>query len=499
MEQHKFLWIAIVMVIVTIMINVDFTAVNLSIATISHLMHSRLAEVQWILSGYMGAWAAGVVLGGKLSDTYGSKKIFLIGVALFTLASALAGLSIAVWFLILSRCIQGFGAALFVPSAYGLIFTNVDSAKQGQMLGLLGGAVGFGLAVGPTVGGIILHLLSWRWIFFINVPFGIIALMLISSKATQPKLEQAGKINWFAAVCLIGIIFLGLFDIQSVNQHQEFEIRYWLSVIICLSSLFIYVLWQWNSASPFMQFRLFLKREFSVSVFLYIIFQLCFAGVLFVMALYMQNVMGLTGLEAGYAFLAVTIMFGLLSPLSGRLMKKISLRRLLTIGMVALCISCFGLGILTRSDEWVILLIMFLIFGFGLGMTFPALNTSMMNSLTQQDIGVGSGIFTMSGALANSISVNVSALLLSLFSIEKLHLIISEKFSALSESRISNLKEALLYGHYKKYIITHNQSSFLTMLHTSFVFASRNMMLIYFGFAVVGLLGAVFLLKKVEA
>lgn len=490
MSQRNFYWIGLALSLITVMINVDFTAVNLALPIISHQLNVNLSVIQWMLSGYMGAWAAIVVLGGKLADIFGAKKIFLIGVALFTISSILVAATNFTLIIILARILQGIGAALFAPACYGIVFTNIPQEKQGQMLGLVGGAVGIGLALGPTLAGIILHLLDWKWIFYINVPIGLLVFGIIARYTNTIVNPNAGSVNLFGAIYLMGLVYLILIAINLFDKQNY-------GGGISLSLLFIiltvgFIVTQLKSKTPFLELSIFRNKTFSLSVLIYIVFQLLFAGVIFTVGLYLQNILSFSSLKAGYIFLTITLVFGLLSFISGKFLRQANLSHFMLVGIGAILITCVSFIFFSAEINFPFIIVSLVLFGIGLGIIFPAVNTQMMQSLSSSDIGVGAGVFTMFGALANAISVSISSLLLTKVSIASLINRVNNKMMILTQGQMSDLKKLLEHGHYSSIAKT-NYNNFISLMNVSYMEAINHLFVLFAFFGFLGLVFIVFL------
>ncbi len=332
-QTHKW-WILFVISIITVMVNMDYTVVNLALITISKDIHSPLREIQWVLSGFALAWAAFVLPSGRLADVLGRSYLFLIGVAFFTLASVLAGLANTGWLLTIARTLQGTGGALLAPSAMGIIFSSFPPKQQGIAVGILGTAIGLGLGIGPSFGSLILHLLSWRWIFFINLPLGlfvfVISLLLIPKEDTRTK----ESIDYLGILTLSVGLFGIMFAINEVHEWEETKIHFVIILIGSLLLLSLFLGLQIRKKNPLIRGNLFLNRVFLACNCISLVYQYSFSLVLIVTGLYLQNVLGYSTIQTGFLFLFMTLIFGLLAPFGGKIVSVMDSRIPIAAGMI---------------------------------------------------------------------------------------------------------------------------------------------------------------------
>jgi len=415
-KQHaQAWWILAAVALVLFMVNIDFTAVNVALLTMAQDLHAGLSTIQWTISGYVLCMAMFVVPAGRCADMFGRRRLFIIGLIIFTAASLLTGFADQVWLAIVGRILQGFGAALFVPCLYALVFLSFPRERYGFAIGLVGVAVGLGLALGPTIGGLVLNVLSWRWLFFINLPFAALVLfVLMKVTVSEPDLSNQ-KINYPAVALLALAIFSFMFAFQQVHLWGFDSWHFWqyiiASTIIC--GAFVWV--QAKTKLSLVPLQLLKNRPFVGCILTTCLQQFAFASSVILISLYLQIAMGYSVMATGIIFLAMTLVFGLLSPLGGHLADRVDIRLPIITGFVLLFIafgvfSLFGAGM----HLWQII-VNLLIVGLGLGLSFSALNTAILTSVSAEEVSVASGVFAMFALLGNTLGVILNASLLLLF------------------------------------------------------------------------------------
>lgn len=403
------------------LMNIDYTAINLALIPIAEETKGELNVLQWLLSGYVLIWAALVVPAGRFADIYGKKFSLNLGVAIFILGSLITGLGHNVPILIAGRLIQGFGAAIFSSPAYSLIFSSVPSNKQGMAMGFMGGAAGLGLAIGPTVAGWIIREIGWRWLFYVNIPLGLLVILVLLIYATPEKKQvDASKIDWPSVIFLtfgLGSLIFALNQIEIWGIGDPTLLVFGIGGL-CLLSLFRYR--DRQQTFQVLPRAILQNTPFMSMVSTCFIVAYCFSLVLVMMGLYLQNTLRLSSSETGIYFLAMTIAVGVLSPIGGKLADRMDIRIPIIAGLSLIFFALLILSCLDASSSIVMVCGGLLLAGLGLGIGFPSMNTGMFRTLDTSEINTGSAIFTMSMTLGNAISVIASTSFLVIFGRPKL-------------------------------------------------------------------------------
>lgn len=421
-------WIMIFAIgVLVFLMNIDYTAVNLALVPIAEETNGDLNMLQWLLSGYILIWAALVVPAGRFADIYGKTFSINLGVVIFMIGSLLTAMGHEVWLLIVGRLVQGLGAAIFAAPAYSMIFASVPTSKQGMAMGFMGGSAGLGLATGPTISGWIINEIGWRWLFYVNIPIGIlvIAILLIFAKKEE-KQTNPPTIDWVNVIALTCGLGAVVFAINQIEVWGILDLKLWFIGLSGFACLVFFRRRDKKQKFQILPSTLLSNKPFLSAVATCFIVAYGFSLVFVMMSLYMQNTLKLSSEMTGYYFLAMTIPLGILSPIGGKLADKINTKIPILTGLCLTIVSYSIFSLLTAQSTNYIVWLGLLFAGLGLGIGFPAMNTAMFRSLEPSEINTGSAIFTMGMTLGNAVSVVVSTSLLVLFGRLRLVDLISE-------------------------------------------------------------------------
>ena len=495
------IWILLFSVLLLVfMINMDYTAVNLALETMSKEFNADVPTIQWMMSGYVLAWSAFVIAAGRIADLYGRRRMLLLGTGLFVLASIFTGMSYSATTAIVGRALQGLGGALFTPSLYAAIYSNFPKDKRGFAIGLLGGMAGLGQAVGPSLGGMFIHWISWRWIFFINIPLGLVAISIFL--VTLDKEDSTDSLVDFdrLGVLLSGLSLVSFMFALSKGPEWGFAspkiiTGFSVSVLAALS----FILQQRFVQNPLIPKGFFRNQVFLLCCLLYIVFAYGFVCSMFGVGLYLQNTLGYSAFDAGLIFLSFTLMFGFLSAFGGKLADIFPDRHIVVVGLVLMFISmCLGTFLNAHTSLFQVCATLFMM-GLSLGLTFPVLNTLMMSALPEHDLSLGSAVFTMLGLTGNSVGVVLNAIMLVLFGrYYLLHRVSLEQLN-LTETQTNTLMHTIASAHYDDRALAIfekvDHKILLDYLHQAFVYGLAHVMITATGVVAVGLIIATRLYK----
>lgn len=400
-------WILLIAVGVLIfLINIDYTAVNLTLVPISEEINADLSSLQWLLSAYVLVWAAFVIPAGRIADFYGKRNTLIAGLLLFMLGSGFTGLGHSLEALILGRVLQGLGAAVFSAPIWALIFTTTAPEKQGLAMGVVLSFAGLGLATGPTLAGIIIEEANWRWIFYINIPLGFIVigiLMLYAIKEVLPEIKQ--KIDFMGTLLLASGLCLSVYAINQIDIWGFESPQLW--GLIALGALFLglYVLRDKRQKVRMVPPYLFRNRAYMGATVGEFFMAMNFSMVLVLMGLYLQNTLHYSSYETGLIFISMTISMGLLSPIGGKIIDAFGIKGPMIAGTLFTAAG-MGLMVFLKTDSSLLHVIsaLFLV-GTGLGAYFTACNIAMMRAVPQEDLNVASGVYMMFMMIGNTLSV----------------------------------------------------------------------------------------------
>ena len=385
----------------------DGTVVGIALPTIGRDFDTGLSALQWTVTVYVLTLSALILIGGSLGDRYGRRRIFVTGVVWFAVASLLCGVAPNVGVLIVARALQGIGGALLTPGSLAIIQSTFREEDRAQAIGLWSGLSGVALAVGPFVGGYLIEVASWRWIFLLNLPLVAAVVWIAQAKVPESKdpgvegrLDVAGAV--LASVGLAALVY-GLI---------EGPVRGWTSaaVLACLAGGVIVLagfgLLERRLAHPMLPLSIFSSRQFSGANAVTFVVYGALGAALFLIPIQLQQVLDYSPLEAGVALLPVTLMLLLLSPRAGRLSQQIGPRLPMTAGPI---IAGLGLALLWRVQAgepyWSSFLPAILVFSFGLSLTVAPLTATVLAAAPIEKVGVASAVNNAVARAAGLIAV----------------------------------------------------------------------------------------------
>src|SRR3954454_256944 len=387
-------WTLVLVSIATFMLLLDVTIVNVALPDIQRELNASLSSLQWVVDAYSLMLAAFLLTAGSLGDRLGRRRVFTIGFGVFTLASFLCGISGPPPLLNLSRGLQGIGGAGMFATSLALIGQEFQGKDRATAFGVWGANVGGAAGVGPLVGGVITESLGWEWIFFVNVPIGIAAMVLTERKIANVFAERPEPIDFPGLVTFSAALFLLIFGLIRGNPEG------WGSPLIlaCLvgaaALLSAFIAIELRSKYPMLDLSLFRKSAFNgVSAVAFGLSAGMFAMFLY-LTIYMQGVLDFSPLEAGLRFLPLTVLGFVVAPISGALSNKIPIRILLGVGLATVGVGLLLMHGVSPTSGWTTLLGGFLVAGVGIGITNPGIGQAAIAVVPVEKSGMGSGINT---------------------------------------------------------------------------------------------------------
>ncbi|HEX7355964.1 MAG TPA: DHA2 family efflux MFS transporter permease subunit [Mycobacteriales bacterium] len=375
------------------MILVDSTIVSVATPAIMKSLDAGVNEVVWVTSAYLLAYAVPLLITGRLGDRFGPKNVYLAGLTVFTLSSLWCGLTHDIHQLITARVVQGLGAALLTPQTMSVITRIFPATKRGQAMGMWGAVAGVATLVGPVLGGALVDGLGWEWIFFINVPVGVVGFALaVRLVPTLPR--HSHSFDWFGVLLSAVAMFLLVFAIQE-GQDQHWDATIWTMIAVGAAVLVAFVLWQRrNRREPLVPLDLFRDRNFSLSNIAITTVGFAIIAMAFPIMLYAQDVRGLSPLRAALLLVPIAVLSGILAPYVGRAADRVHPRYLAGIGLLLFPAGLVWLAAVMRPGAaiWQLELPIALL-GVGSGFVWSPLSTTATRNLPMSQAGAGSGIY----------------------------------------------------------------------------------------------------------
>ncbi len=388
------------------MIMLDNTVVNVAVPSIQRDLGVGLSELQWIVTGYALSFAALMMSGGKLADLFGRRRIFVIGIVIFTVSSLFCGLADSGESLIGWRIVQGVGAALMNPATLAIISATFPPRQRGMAIGIWAGVAALALAIGPLVGGLLTEHLSWSWVFLVNVPVGVLGvaasyLLIDESRDTseEQRLDLAGLVT--SGLGLFALTY-GLIEANTYGWSSGRIVGSFVAAGVLLGS---FVALELRQRVPMLDLTLFKNGTFAGANVVILMVGLAMFGVFFFVSLYMQNILGFSAVQAGAAFLPMTVLIILVAPIAGKLSDRIGSRWLMTGGMTLIGIQLLYYSTLGTNANFWDLLPALLIGGVGMSLTMTPSAAAIIGSVPVDKSGVGSAVMNSMRQVGGSIGV----------------------------------------------------------------------------------------------
>jgi EmrB/QacA subfamily drug resistance transporter len=405
--EHNRKWLTLAAVAFGLfMIMLDNTVVNVALPSIASDLGVGLSELQWIVTGYALAFAAFMLTGGKLADLLGRRLIFVVGLSVFTLSSLACGLASSGDVLIAARIVQGVGAALMNPATLSIIAATFPPEQRGMAIGIWAGVSALALAIGPLIGGLITEHLTWSWIFFVNVPIGILAIAASFAFITESKDRSHEQRLDLPGLVSSGIgLFALTYGLIEANTYGWTSPRIIASFVVAVVSLVAFVLLERHQRIPMLDLTLFRSGTYTGANLVILLVALAMFGVFFFVSLYMQNILGYSPVQAGAAFLPMTVMVIVLAPIAGRTSDRIGSRWLMTVGMTLVALQLLYFSRLGLDADFWDLLPAFVVGGVGMALTMTPSAAAAVRAVPVDKSGVGSAVLNASRQVGGSVGV----------------------------------------------------------------------------------------------
>jgi EmrB/QacA subfamily drug resistance transporter len=414
-EDHKW-WTLTAVCVATFMLLIDITIVNVALPDIAKALHSSFTDLQWVIDAYALSLAALLLTWGSTSDRVGRRYIFVVGLAIFSIASLGCALSTSPTMLNLARGVQGVGGAAMFATSLALLASAFHGKERGTAVGIWGATIGAAVAIGPLAGGLLTETIGWESIFYVNVPIGIAAIYISLTKVAESKDPNAGPNDWLGLVSFSGGLFLLIFALVRGNAEG------WTSPLIvsfligAVVLLVLFVVVEARIEHPMFDLTLFRKPTFGGACIAAFALSASMFSMFLYLTLYIQNALGYSPLQAGVRFLPLSLLSFLVAPIAGRLSSVVPIRALIGGGLFLVTIALLLMRGLTPSSDWTALLAGMIVAGVGAGLVnIPLASTAVavveparagmasgVNSTFRQ-VGVATGIAVLGAIFSHSV------------------------------------------------------------------------------------------------
>jgi EmrB/QacA subfamily drug resistance transporter len=397
-EESRTKWLTLgAMCFALFMMMLDNTVVNVALPTIQQKFSATTSALEWIVNGYTLSLAVLMVTMGKLGDIFGRKRLFLIGLTVFTAASFACGIAPNLGALIFFRVLQGIGGSIMMPGTLSIITATFQGKERAQAIGIWAGISGLALAAGPIVGGALVQYVNWQAIFFVNIPIGIVAF-LVGTRVVRESYDTtaARSVDYLGVATLTPSIFaltLALIEGQGWGWASGRVLGLFAAAAVFLIA---FIVAENRQANPMVHFPMFRSPAFLAANVITFVLSFGMFGTIFFLTLYMQNVLGYSAIQSGLRTLPMTALIIVSAPLSGRLVGRLGGRPIVFSGLLLV-----GLGLLidarrlTAHSAYTVLLPSFILIGIGIGFAMSPLSSIAMGAVERTKAGVASGVLGM--------------------------------------------------------------------------------------------------------
>jgi len=385
-------WTLVAVCIGTFMLLLDITIVNVALPDIQHALHSSFSDLQWVVDAYALTLAAFLLTAGSLADMYGRRLMYLVGLIIFTAASALCGFATSTLMLQLSRGLQGVGGAIMFAVSLALLADAFRGKERGIAFGIWGGVTGLAVAIGPLAGGLLTTGLSWRWIFFVNVPFGIAAVVIAVLRVSESRAPQASGPDWLGfvlfTVALASLVY-GLIESSQRSFGDHLVVGCFAVAAVLLVA---FVITELRISHPMFDLSLFKLPTFTGGSVAAFGVSASIFSVLLYLVLYLQDILGFSALGTGVRVMVMSGAILVTATVAGRLSSKVPVRLLIGPGLILVGVGLLLMRGLSAGSGWTHLIPGMIVGGLGVGLVNPPLASTAVGVVTPQRAGMASGI-----------------------------------------------------------------------------------------------------------
>jgi EmrB/QacA subfamily drug resistance transporter len=401
-------WTLVAVAFGLFMIMLDNTVVNVALPSIGRDLGVSISELEWVVNGYALTFGVLLLTGGKLADLLGRRRIFIVGLVIFTASSFLCGLANSADVLIGARVVQGIGAALMNPATLSIITATFPPRQRGMAIGIWAGISALALAIGPLVGGAITEHINWSWVFYINVPIGILGIFAARIFIDESKDTSEQRLDFPGLSTSSIALFALTYALIEANQYGWTSVRIVSLFAVAAVFFVVFVLLERNQRLPMLDLSLFRNSTFASANAAMLLIGLAMFGTFFFVSLYVQNVLGYAPMKAGATFLPMTVLIILVAPVAGRLSDRLGPRALMVPGLTLLTTSLVLFSIQDESSTFWTLLPALLVGGFGMALAMAPTTSAAMHAVPVDKGGVGAAVINSMRQVGGSVGIAVT-------------------------------------------------------------------------------------------
>jgi EmrB/QacA subfamily drug resistance transporter len=392
-----------------LMIVLDATVVNVAIPTIHHALHFSAANLEWLVTAYSLTFGGLLLFGGRTGDLYGKRRMFMLGIAVFAISSLLGGFAVNDVWLIFTRGLQGIGAAIAAPTALALIATNFPEGRaRNRAMGVYAAMSGGGGAVGLLLGGLLTSYVSWRWIFFVNVPIAAVVLFL-APRALSESESSSGHLDVPGAVTATGGMLALVYGLSNASSHSWSSLSTLISLAAAVVLLVTFAFIERRSKEPLMPLSIFSNRNRSASFAVMLCIGIALFSLFYFLTLYLQNILGWSAIRTGVGFLPMTIGIIIAAGLTSQLVSKIGVRVPLVVGSAAAVVGMLWITRITVTSSYLDILGPLILIALGLGFVFVPLTLTAVSGVKAEEAGLASALLNTMQQVGGAIGLAVLA------------------------------------------------------------------------------------------
>ena len=390
------------------MVVLDVSIVNIALPSIQHDLHFSQSGVQWVVNAYVLTFAGFLLLGGRAADLFGRRRVYLTGLAIFTIASIGAGFAATSGQMVAVRALQGFGGAILSPATLTIIVTTFRGPRLPRAIGAWSAVAGAGGAVGVMLGGILVGEISWRWIFFINVPLGIgagvVAVAYLQEMRNQDALVKLDVVGSILVTASLAALVYGIVNTTSHGWTSTFTLSWFVGALVAMIA---FIFWELEIAShPLLPFRIFRSRSLTGADLVMLLIGAGFFSMWYFLSFYIQDVLGFSALKTGFAFVPMSVAIIAGAQISSRLIARAGVRPLIFAGTITASLGFYWLSLIgADSSYWTAVMPSATVCAFAMGILFTPLATAATADVDHADAGLASGVLNTGRQVGGSLGL----------------------------------------------------------------------------------------------